>query len=231
MTWHFGGFLLDSGTRQLTHGGRARHLSPKAFDLLCLLLERRPAVVDKAEIRERLWPGTHVVDASLSNLVTEIRSALDDDSANPTFVRTAHGVGYAFAAPATTEPGSSRSAPAALPGRCWLTWRRRDLALEAADTIIGRDPACAVWIDAPGVSRRHARIVWSGHGANARPTIEDLGSTNGTIVRGRRITDATPLDDGDSIRLGEATLTFHVWRDAGKVTKKVGRKATSKFER
>ena len=54
----FGPFTFDAGTRQLLRDGRELHLSPKAFDLLLLLLERRPAVVSKAEVLARIWPDT-----------------------------------------------------------------------------------------------------------------------------------------------------------------------------
>ena len=56
----FGDFVFDRGTRQLLRGGHATHLEPKAFELLDLLLSRRPSAVGKAEIQERLWPGAFV---------------------------------------------------------------------------------------------------------------------------------------------------------------------------
>ena len=56
-----------------------------------------------------------------------------------------------------------------------------------------------------GVSRHHARIVIS----EGEATLEDLGSKNGTYLRGKRIASA-PLADGDEIRMGKATLTFRL---------------------
>jgi DNA-binding response OmpR family regulator len=50
--------------------------SPKAFDLLELLIRRRPKAVSKADIHEHLWPGTFVSPANLANLVGELRAAL-----------------------------------------------------------------------------------------------------------------------------------------------------------
>ena len=73
----FGGFTLDADTRQLADGSRVLHLSPKAFALLLLLLERRPAVVQKGEIASRIWPGVNVSDTSLGGLVKEIRREWD----------------------------------------------------------------------------------------------------------------------------------------------------------
>src|SRR5687767_9913079 len=84
----FDGFTLDAKTRQLRQGDRELHLSPKAFDLLALLLAHRPGVVSKETLRDRLWGTTTVVDANLNNLVSEIRSALGDDPNQPRYLRT-----------------------------------------------------------------------------------------------------------------------------------------------
>jgi len=54
------------------------------------------------------------------------------------------------------------------------------------------------------VSRHHARIVVDG----ARAVLEDLGSKNGTSVRGRRLTAPAELQDGDEIGIGPAVLVF-----------------------
>ena len=213
----FADFSLDSGTRELQHRGRTIHLSPKAFDLLVLFLERRPGVVDKETIREKLWPGTNVVDANLNNLASEIRSALGDDSQQPRFLRTVHRVGYAFCG-AVETPAAAES-----PGRMFLVLGERRFLL-TADQTIGRDPECAVWIDVPGVSRRHARIRLAHTGASSAAVLEDLDSTNGTFVDGKRVTKPVTLADGQSIRVGEATLTFRSWAEAGGVTKRIKRR-------
>ena len=66
---HFGEFTLDTGSRQLRQGDAERHLSPKAFDLLCLLVGNRPRALSKAELHERLWPATLVSEATLTSLI------------------------------------------------------------------------------------------------------------------------------------------------------------------
>ena len=92
----FGDCEFDPGRRLLLRHGSASALSPKAFQLLELLLDRRPEAVSKTELLESLWPGTFVTDASLHNLVAEIRAALGDNSRTPRFVRTVPRFGYAF---------------------------------------------------------------------------------------------------------------------------------------
>jgi DNA-binding winged helix-turn-helix (wHTH) protein len=114
MKIRFGDHTLDTDSRQLWRSGSAIHLSPKAFDLLKLLVERRPSAISKSELHERIWPGTFVSDDSLSRLIVEVREATGDDARRPRFVRTLHGFGYAFSAEAETisDPdGSDSSAP------------------------------------------------------------------------------------------------------------------------
>ena len=219
MRIRFDRFVLDSATRQLERDGRDVHVSPKAFDLLAVLLAERPGVVTKDVLRDRLWGGTNVVDANLNNLVSEIRAALDDDPQQSRFVRTVHRVGYAFCGEAAAEDAATVDATV-----CWLAWGGRTIGVAAGETIIGRDPGSGIWIDAPGVSRRHARVRVRANGDAVTATIEDLGSTNGTFVDNTRVTDPVALDEAQSIRIGDATLTFRTRSKANAPTRKIKRK-------
>ena len=161
------------------------HLSPKAFDVLCVLVEARPTVVNKHELHDRIWPGTFVVDANLSVLIGEIRRALGDSAQTPQYIRTVHKVGYAFCGDARGPRGTAPPPTTATAPRYWLAWNDRRFMLSAGENLIGRNPECAIWIDASGVSRRHARVrldVRSGAAAHRR-----LGSTNGTFVNEARV--------------------------------------------
>ena len=89
----FGPFILDFDTRQLIRDGREIHISPKAFELLAALVTERPKVLPKAVLQQRLWPDTFVAEANLSNLIAELRAALDDSPRTPTYLRTAHKFG------------------------------------------------------------------------------------------------------------------------------------------
>jgi len=208
----FAEFTLDSDTRQLL--GRDRdeiRLSPKAFDLLRVLLDRRPAVVDKSELHTQIWPGTFVVDANLNVLIAEIRRALGDNPRQSRFIRTVHGVGYAFSGEAAEldRPRTSPSSAAAT--RFWLLWNDRAIVLAEGDNIVGRDPQCDVWLDASGVSRRHARIrVTSGSDLVA---VEDLGSKNGTLLLNEPIAGEVRVTDGDVIQIGSVALKLRVWSE------------------
>ena len=203
MSYRFGPFTLDYGTRQLLRGTDEIHLSPKAFELLTILLESRPRAVSKADLQERLWPSTFVEETNLAGLVAEIRRALADSATRPVFLRTVYRFGYRFVG----EVGETATAPRAAPSGprlCVLFENRQTVLLEGAN-VIGRAPDSTIQCDATGVSRQHARILVS----QGKATLEDLGSKNGTYLGGERITSAR-LSDGDEIRLGTARLTFRI---------------------
>ena len=204
MRVQFGDITLDSDSRQLVRGGAAVHLSPKAFDLLCHLVERRPSAMSKDQLFALVWPGTFVVEANLTVLVTELRRALGDDAHTPRFIRTIHKHGYAFCGQ-VTEIAPRPPARDAL--RVWLLWNDRVLPLAEGENVIGRDPSCGVWLDQPGVSRRHARVVVGDDVAE----IEDLGSTNGTFVSEVAIAGRHPLRDADIIQVGSVDLKYRSW--------------------
>jgi len=107
----FGPFTLDTLTRQLRRQAEEISISPKAFALLLELVECRPNALSKARLLESLWPGTFVVEANLSNLVAEIRAALEDDVRQPRFIRTVHGFGYAFCGKVDGEPRVAAQEP------------------------------------------------------------------------------------------------------------------------
>jgi DNA-binding winged helix-turn-helix (wHTH) protein len=205
----FAEFTLDTESRELFRAGEAVHLSPKAFLLLEVLLERRPAAVPKTVLKDRLWPSSHVSEASLASLVAELRSTLADDAREPRFIRTVHTYGYAFCGAADAAPAAPAAPASARDERvCRLVWRDREITLAEGENLLGRDRQAVVWIDSATVSRRHARIVV----AKGEALIEDLGSRNGTSVGGKKIQGPVRLADGDRLRLGAVTMIFRVFR-------------------
>jgi DNA-binding winged helix-turn-helix (wHTH) protein len=202
---HFGDFAVDSGRRELLRGAQAVHLGPKAFELLELLLKSRPRALSKAQLRNQLWPRTFVSESNLTSLVTELRTALGDRARQPRFIRTAYGFGYAFCAEASevldaVPPATSTGT------RLRLFLEDREIALREGENVLGRLDDGMAWFDSPTVSRRHARIVV----LEGKATLEDLGSKNGTFLRGKRLSSPSGLSDGDEILLGRVRVTFRV---------------------
>lgn len=200
----FGVWVFDGESRELRGPAGAVHLSPKAFDLLGVLLESRPRALSKAELHDRLWASTFVSDSSLASLVKEIRRAIGDPVRRPAFLRTVHGFGYAFcgeALEATPRAGLARNGVSS-----FLIWGPRELLLADGENLLGRALDASARVESATVSRWHARIVLAAAGA----TIEDLGSKNGTYLNGRRLSGPATVVDGDTISLGSVHLLFRV---------------------
>ena len=215
MRLSFADCVFDSGTREVHRAGSRLGVSPKAFELLDLLIRHRPNALSKEQIHEHLWPKTFVSDASLSNLVAELRAALGDDAQNSRILRTVHRFGYAFIA----EGRVGTLAPLA-PSAFRLVWELREIELAAGENVFGRDSDSVVWIDDPSVSRRHARILVDSDGA----TLEDLGSKNGTSINGEAVHDRRSLADGDLIEVGRASMVFRVLKQTGSTQTATGLK-------
>lgn len=197
--YEFDGFTLDTEARQLASGGRALHLSGKAFDLLCFLIEQRPRAINKRELHDRLWPSTFVGEAGLPVLIREIRAALGPASAA---IRTVHRFGYAFGAE-IAEAGAVEASPGSGPLHL-LMYRQREFRLVAGDNIVGRDPAARVFIPSPSVSRHHAVISIDGRNA----VVADMGSKNGTQIDGVRMTAPVLLQSGCVLRFGSVDAVY-----------------------
>jgi pSer/pThr/pTyr-binding forkhead associated (FHA) protein len=127
-----------------------------------------------------------------------VRKALANNRRQERFLRTAHGFGYAFSGEIVTG-AEMEPDPAAR-----LIWEDSVFVLQPGDNLLGRSEEASVRIDAPDLSRRHARIFVT----QDRATIEDLTSKNGTFLCERRLDGPTSLPDGDLLRLGGQLLVF-----------------------
>jgi DNA-binding winged helix-turn-helix (wHTH) protein len=188
----FDGFALDPARRQLTRDGQLLHLTPKAFDLLALLVDQAPRVVTKRELHERLWKDTFVSDTTLVGVVKELRRVLDDRSHDRPIIRTSHRIGYAFCRPVealTRTPSGVVH---------WLLVEDRRITLHSGVNVIGRDPVAIVWLDSAAVSRRHARIVIDSSGVRleSRTRLPNGSSPKARIQRGRQTDRRSTIEAG-----------------------------------
>ena len=200
MRLSFSDFVIDFDERRLSSGPREIRLTPKAFDLLKLLIENRPKALSKQEIFERLWPGTFVTENNLATLVADLRAALGDQANEPRIIRTVYAYGYAFVG--VVNPASRDIRATA---RWTLILDGREIPLRDGENILGRTGPGVIALESSTVSRHHARLTIAGGEA----TLEDLGSKNGTWVGPVEVTSPTPLKNGDSIRLGSLVVTIH----------------------
>jgi DNA-binding winged helix-turn-helix (wHTH) protein/tetratricopeptide (TPR) repeat protein len=125
----FGKFRLDFTNECLWHDSSSISLRPKAFAVLKLLIENPGQLVSKQKVLDTVWPNTFVGDAVLKDNIRQLREALNDDAAAPTYIETAHRRGYRFIAhaptPVAAPPASEQSVSSTLPS--------------LADRLLGRD--------------------------------------------------------------------------------------------
>ena len=85
-----------------------------------------------------------------------------------------------------------------------------DMPSGCAEVLVGRSRSCALMApaDEHSVSGKHARLFWRGGALY----IEDVGSRNGVVLRGKPVKKACKVSDGDLFALGNCTLVFSVLR-------------------
>ncbi len=95
----FGAFQLDIAHRLLTHdGGPVVPLTPKAFELLLVLVESEGRLLTKAELMNRMWPDSFVEEGNLTQTVSVLRKALGENLRQHHYIVTVPGQGYRFVA-------------------------------------------------------------------------------------------------------------------------------------
>lgn len=136
--YEFDGFRLDAGNPGLWRGGELVPLSPKALELLALLVCRRGEIVSREELLEAVWPGTFVEEANINYTVSLLRKVLDSRDKNA-FIQTVPKRGYRFVAEVreispngtgekqsrdseTFEPPASTAAAGAEPTKTPVRW-------------------------------------------------------------------------------------------------------------
>ncbi len=181
--YRFDGFVVDPVRRRLVRASEAVTITPKAFSILLILLERRGKVVDKEELIRRVWADTFVTEANLTQNVSSLRKALGERANEQRYVVTVPGRGYSFVAEVTeVEAALSSGVDIPIPvlpprpvlpaaptrGRGWLAAVILVLllAVVAAALLLTRKPSAAASAG-PGPG-----------GGEARPSLAVLGFRN-----------------------------------------------------
>ena len=206
MPLRFGSFTLDLDQRRLLGPDGEIALTPKAFELLRLLIDHRPKALSKQEILQAVWKDTFVTENNLATTIRDLREALGDAAKEPRFIRTAYAFGYAFVGDVSSE---SLAGPAG-PSLWRLIHAYREIPLRAGDNILGRSGTDVIVVDSPTVSRHHAKLTADGR----RLFCEDLGSKNGTWVGTQAATTRLEVQDGDEIRLGSVVVIARIETNA-----------------
>jgi DNA-binding winged helix-turn-helix (wHTH) protein/TolB-like protein/Flp pilus assembly protein TadD len=110
--YEFGPFHLDPTQRVLRRAEEHIRLSPKIFDLLLFLVQRRGHLVQKEEIINHVWPDSFVEQGNLTNNISILRKELGDTGKDPTYIETVPKHGYRFVASVNVrESGPVKTAP------------------------------------------------------------------------------------------------------------------------
>jgi Tol biopolymer transport system component/DNA-binding winged helix-turn-helix (wHTH) protein len=96
--YDFGPFRADAGRRLLLRQGEPIPLTPKAFDILLVLVQNHDRVVEKDELMKMVWPDTVVEENNLTRNISSLRRVLGEGPNEHRFIATLPGRGYQFAA-------------------------------------------------------------------------------------------------------------------------------------
>jgi DNA-binding winged helix-turn-helix (wHTH) protein len=99
LCYEFGPYILNMVQRVLTRSGETISLTPKATDLLALLVENAGQLVEKEVLLREIWPNTFVEEGNVTQAIFQLRRALGDNRSNPKYIETVTRRGYRFIAP------------------------------------------------------------------------------------------------------------------------------------
>jgi len=99
LCYEFGPYILNMVQRVLTRSGETLSLTPKATELLALLVENAGQLVEKEVLLREIWPDTFVEEGNVTQAIFQLRRALGDNRSNPKYIETVTRRGYRFIAP------------------------------------------------------------------------------------------------------------------------------------
>lgn len=171
--YEFADFRLDAQSRVLRRGGTAVPLTPKAYDVLLLLIQNTGRIVTKDELMKAVWPDSFVEESNLTQTIFMVRKALDE-TADRRYILTVQGQGYRFLAPVTEADRSEPEleAPVAVPdaiGAPEITlashrrgarfWRAVVIACAALTLVLIAAYAVWPWSSRHGADKQAGRIM------------------------------------------------------------------------
>jgi TolB-like protein/tetratricopeptide (TPR) repeat protein len=112
----FGEYRFQLDTGQLWLRGQEVRLTPKAADVLKILVSHAGSPVSKGDLFAAVWPDVAVTDDALTTCIQELRRVLSDDAKRPQFIETRHRRGYQFIAAVSRETPPASAAVARPPG-------------------------------------------------------------------------------------------------------------------
>ena len=170
--FEFGPFRLEERERMLSRDGAAFSLTPKTFNTLLVLLDNAGRLVEKEELRNRVWGDVHVDESVLTKAISDLRKALGQPESG-VWIETVPKFGYRFSAEVRTRPAEKAAAPAPQPraiGR--LRWPLALAGLAAAATLL----MGFLWRTAPGSQAVQRLAILPFHVIGQQPAENVLGA-------------------------------------------------------
>ena len=103
--YEFGNFRLDTAERELRSAGHPLSLTPKALDVLIVLIENRGRIVEKEDLMRKVWPDTFVEENNLAFNISTLRKIFGETGASPRYIETVPKRGYRFVAEVMESSG------------------------------------------------------------------------------------------------------------------------------
>lgn len=152
--FEFSDLEFDSQSGELIRNGRKLRVSEQAARILTILLERAGTVVSRDELRDLLWPEREFVgyDHSINNAISQLRTALRDDSRTPCLIETIPKRGYRFLEEVrTATPPAAELVPQPIPANGSEIEKEKDDAWESKIQVAASEPRPRPRIRMPGV--------------------------------------------------------------------------------
>lgn len=187
----FADVVVEAWAHRLTRDGREIAVEPKAFAVLLELLAHPGQLLSRDDLLDAVWGHSYVTPSTLSRVIAQLRRAMADDSDQPRYIQTVHGLGYRFIAP--LQGHSPEPAPAlgfAPPARARLP--------ERAEPLIGRDDD----LEQLGRLLRDARLVTiagAGGIGKTQAALELARTHAGEFPDGVWLLDCTSQTNGEEL--------------------------------
>ncbi len=175
-------YELDLELYQLRCAGALRKLEPKAFNVLCHLIQHRDRIVSKDELLAEFWDGQYISDAALNSCIMAARRAVGDNGNIQQVIQTQRGRGYRFIVEVTElypelEGRGGMAAGMSCPS-C-----TRQVPLPAAFCLhcgvalgdAGTAPVVPSWLEVPLVGREH-------EAARLQALLQEVRAGKGQVV-------------------------------------------------
>lgn len=137
--YKFGSFRLDTRERVLESDGLPVSVTPKALDVLVVLVENRGRIVEKDDLIRQVWPDTFVEDNNLAFNISVLRKLFGESSVSPRYIETVPRRGYRFVAHEVQQEDAEEKRPVPDPKpipRTFRLWSTRTLVVSLLTLVV-----------------------------------------------------------------------------------------------